>query len=101
MREQTTSAQTKLTAPLLYLSSTDAGWEGVTAQAFHEPLVLDEWLATPGQDVSLVLFRGGSMQIARRYQQSAWQTADIHHGELILQGGTSQPYEVRWQGLSI
>jgi len=100
MDEQTKSTQTKLTAPLLYLSSADAGWEGVTAQAFHEPLALEGWLTAPAPEVSLVLFRGGSMQIARRYQQSAWQTANIHHGELILQGGTSQPYEVRWYGLS-
>ncbi len=27
----------QLTAPLLYLSSTEAGWEGLVAQAFYEP----------------------------------------------------------------
>src|SRR6266852_692940 len=30
-------------SPLLYLSSSEAGWEGLAAQAFHEPMELYGW----------------------------------------------------------
>ncbi len=44
-------------APLLYLSSADVGWDGLVAQAFHEPMELEGWMTPALPDISLILFR--------------------------------------------
>jgi hypothetical protein len=49
-----------LTTPLRYLSSADAGWEGLDAEAFVEPQELEGWLTPVLPAVSLVFFRGGA-----------------------------------------
>ncbi|HEU5199468.1 MAG TPA: AraC family transcriptional regulator [Ktedonobacterales bacterium] len=89
-----------LTTPLLYLSSAGAGWEGLVAQAFHEPKELEGWIESARSDISLVLFAGGTMHIERRQAGGPWRGADIHHGELILNAGGGPSYEVRWKSLS-
>jgi AraC family transcriptional regulator len=90
------------TAPQLYLSSTDAGWEGLSVQAFHEPLALDGWLAQPAPDITLVLFRGGAMRMEQRRAdgRGPWHAQTMHQGDMLLTPGGGEPYEVRWQGLS-
>jgi AraC family transcriptional regulator len=90
----------KSTPPILYLSSEDAGWEGLIAQAFHEPMELEGWFtaATPG--ISLVLFNGGTMRIEQRPINGPWKALNIHQGELALGDGESAPSEVRWKTLS-
>jgi AraC family transcriptional regulator len=91
----------KITTPLLYLSSAEAGWEGVKAQAFHEPMELEGWITPTDPDVSLVLFTGGTMRIEQRYTNGPWQARNIHQGDLILRSGANHmPNEVRWRGLS-
>lgn len=87
------------TLPVLYLSSTDADWEGLLAQAFHEPDALEG--ASPGtSDVSLVLFTGGEMRMEHRFAQSRWRAWHMRSGDLMLNGGSGIPYELRWKGLS-
>lgn len=89
-----------LAAPLLYLSSADAGWQGLTAQAFYEPSELEGWITPAVPDISLVLFAGGAMHIERRQVGGSWRGGAIHHGELILSAGGGPVYEVRWKSLS-
>ncbi|GHO85691.1 AraC family transcriptional regulator [Dictyobacter formicarum] len=90
----------RLTAPLLYLSSEEVGWEGLVAQAFHEPVQLEGWMAPAIPDISLILFAGGAMRMEQRPINGAWRTQYIHQEELILRPDADIPYEVRWQGLS-
>src|SRR5947207_1536005 len=77
----------KLSAPLLYLSSADAGWEGLVAQAFHEPVELEGWIAHVPPDVSLVLFQGGAMHLERRPVNGSWKALYMRQGDLILESG--------------
>lgn len=90
----------RLAAPLLYLSSTDAGWDGLVAQAFHEPLELAGWMAPAQPGITLILFTGGALRLAQRPRNGAWQARDLRAGDLILRPGTGPTYEVRWKGLS-
>jgi AraC family transcriptional regulator len=87
-------------APILYLSSVEAGWEGLVAQAFHEPSELEGWIGSAPSDISLILFSGGGMRLAERHDHGSWNEACIRHGDLILQSGAARSYEVRWQSLS-
>src|SRR4051812_10460109 len=88
-----------LVAPQLYLSSANAGWEGVEAQAFHEPPELEGWMTPPMSDISLILFTGGAMRLAQRPTNGAWKARDIRHGDLVLRSGAGIAYEVRWKNL--
>ncbi|GCE07272.1 AraC family transcriptional regulator [Dictyobacter aurantiacus] len=94
-----TTIYDRLTAPLLYLSSEEAGWQGLVARAFHEPTQLEGWMAQDIPDISLVLFSGGTMHIEQRPINGPWKSQYIHQGELILQPATDIAHEIRWQGL--
>lgn len=87
-------------APLLYLSSAEAGWEGLVAQAFHEPPELEGWLTSPLPDISLILFSGGPMRLEQRQASGPWKGQYLRQGDLILRPGGGSPYEVRWRGLT-
>ncbi|GCE21506.1 hypothetical protein [Dictyobacter kobayashii] len=87
-----------LTYPQLYLSSEEAGWDGLVAQAFHEPMELEGWMAPAMSDVSLILFNGGSMRMEQRPINGSWRTQYIRQEDLILRPGVNIPHEVRWQG---
>ncbi len=87
---------TELAAPRPFLSSTEAGWEGLVAQAFHEPRELEGWMVPASPDLSLVLFTGGAMHLERRQAHDSWEGRDIQPGELILNWGTGPSYELRW-----
>jgi AraC family transcriptional regulator len=89
-----------LTSPLLYLSSVEAGWEGLLAQAFHEPGELEGWIAPAMSDISLILFAGGAMRMEQRYTHGPWKTLYVRQQDLILRPGMGTPAEVRWQSLS-
>jgi AraC family transcriptional regulator len=91
-----------LTAPQMYLSSADAGWDGLSVQAFHEPMALDGWMAHPSSAITLVLFRGGAMRMEQRRADGSgpWRAQTMHQGDMLLTPGGGEPYEVRWQGLS-
>src|SRR5258708_24944345 len=60
-------------SPLLYLSSSEAGWEGLAAQAFHEPMELEGWMTTAMPDISLILFAGGAMRMEQRHANGPWR----------------------------
>ena len=92
--------QNQPASPLLYLSSAEAGWEGLLAQAFHEPMELEGWLTTPLPDISLVLFAGGAMRLEQRPAHGAWNGQYFRQGDLILRPGGGPPYEVRWKSLT-
>jgi hypothetical protein len=69
----------KLTAPLLYLSSEEAGWEGLIAHAFHEPMEMEGWFSPPpSHDIALVLFQGGAMHMERRPINGSWKALSVH-----------------------
>lgn len=89
-----------LTSPQLYLSSTDAGWEGLVAQAFYEPEEWEGWITSDTSDTSLTLFSGGVMHIEQRYASGPWQAQKFLPGSLILRPEESASYELRWKILS-
>ena len=87
-------------APVLYLSSRDAGWDGLAAQAFHEPNEYDGWITPATSDVSLILFAGGAMRIEQRHRNGAWKALQPpHHGEirppLLMQRASMPPRAVK------
>jgi len=85
-----------------YLSSARAGWEGIDAQAFHEPREFEGWLRQVRPDISLTLFTGGPMFLEWRHlhAQRSWTGVTLRHGDLILRPTNSVPYELRWRSLS-
>ena len=90
----------ELAAPLLYLSSVDVGWDGLLAEAFHEPMELQDWLTEAQPDLSLVLFAGGAMHLEQRRTAGPWKGQHVRQGDLILTPQGAPPYEVRWQSLT-
>jgi len=87
-------------SPLLYLSSSEAGWEGLAAQAFHEPMELEGWMTTAMPDITLILFAGGAMRLEQRHTNGPWRALYLRQGDLILRPGTGTSYEMRWKSLS-
>lgn len=87
-------------SPLLYLSSTEAGWEGLVAQAFHEPMELEGWMTSATPDISLILFAGGAMRLEQRHANGPWKAIHFRQGDMILRPGVGTSYEMRWKGLS-
>lgn len=87
-------------SPRLYLSSAEAGWEGLVAQAFHEPMELEGWMTPAMSDISLILFTGGAMRMEQRYAHGPWKALYLRQEDLILRPGMGTAYEVRWKGLS-
>jgi hypothetical protein len=89
-----------LAAPLCYLSSADAGWEELDAEAFLEPRELEGWLTPVIPAVSLVFFRGGSMRVETRYANGRWSSACMHSGCASLRAAWGPPAEVRWRSVA-
>lgn len=91
----------RLTVPLLYLSSEEVGWEGLSAHAFHEPMEMEGWFSPPpSRDISLVLFQGGAMHMERRPVNGSWKALSVHQGDLMLQAEPEPASEVRWWNLT-
>lgn len=90
----------EITSPLLYLSSAGLGWEGLHAQAFHEPAELEGWVEEAIPDVAIVLFRGGAMRLEQRQRNGSWKAYRVEHGNLLLRPSGKVPAEVRWKCLS-
>jgi AraC family transcriptional regulator len=88
------------TSPVLYLSSVNAGWEGLVVQAFREPMEYDSWLVDSTPDIVLVLFAGGTMRLEWRYMDSAWNMQQVRHGDLNLCLGWEKPYELHAKTLT-
>ncbi|GCE15520.1 AraC family transcriptional regulator [Tengunoibacter tsumagoiensis] len=96
------NGQKALVAPVLYLSSEQAGWEGVRAEAFHEPDEFEGWNAEPraNADIALILFRGGGMRLEQRCSDGPWRGGKVQQGDLLLRAEGEEPYEVRWKSFS-
>jgi AraC family transcriptional regulator len=87
-------------APLLYLSSKQAGWKSLVAEAFLEPAQLQGWKSQAVQDVTLMLFAGGPLFVDRHYEDGPRTKLVMRDGDLVLRPDVLAPYEVSWQGLS-
>jgi AraC family transcriptional regulator len=85
-----------------YLSSVRAGWDGLVAQAFHEPRQFEGWLRPVALDFALTLITGGPMRLEWRHlgAQRSWTGLTVHHGDLILRPTLALPYEMRWWSAS-
>ncbi len=102
-RQQPASKSTDQTAtafPLLSLSSKEAGWEGLVAQVFHEPMDLEGWMVPATSDILLILFTGGAMHMEQREANGPWKAFVVRQQDLILGAGTDTSSEVRWKSLS-
>lgn len=103
IEEQARSTNTfsqELTEPRLYLSSTQAGWEGLVAQVFQEPKEMKSWSVFPSGDIRLLLYAGGPLHAERRWPHGPWKGEDIYPGDMVLNWGKGPPYEIRWWSLS-
>lgn len=104
-----------LTSPLLYLSSVEAGWEGLRARAFHLPeagwkgpgapafpdsMELESLIIPAMSDIALILFRGGAVRLELRHTNGPWKALHIRQGNLLLRCGASARYEARWTSCS-
>lgn len=92
--------QDRLTAPLLFLSSEDAGWEGLLVRAYHEPMELEGWFAPVVPEIGLVLLTSGKMLIEQLHSNGSWRGLPLSQGDLLLQPANSMFPEVRWRSLS-
>jgi AraC family transcriptional regulator len=87
---------------LPYLSSSEARWDGLLAEAFLLPAEMEEYILPAETDISLVLFTGGAMRLESREVRthSSWAWANFHSGDMNLTPGVNVPYELRWRSLS-
>lgn len=93
-RKRVDALATDLAAPLLALSSAEAGWEGLVAQAFHEPRQMEGWTLPASPDLSLALFPGGALHVDREWRPTPGRLWGACHGgrpaparaELLLPG---------------
>ncbi len=99
VHRESRSLADRLDAPLLYLSSRPAGWEGLEAEAFLEPTQLQGWRPPSTSDLTLILFDGGPLQLEQHYENGPTTTLVVCEGELVLRPGVVEPYEVGWKGL--
>jgi len=91
--------QDDLLVPQRYLSSVDAGWKGLVAEAFREPRELEHWIVPATTDASIILFTGGGMRLEQRHANGGWKPVCVRHQDLVLYpGGASR--EMRWTSLS-
>jgi AraC family transcriptional regulator len=86
--------------PELALTSAGLGWEGLAAQSFREPAEIEGWIAPASPDITLIVFTGSPLRLARRPLGGPWREQVVRQGDLILQPGQRTPYEVRWRRLA-
>src|SRR5688500_3385906 len=79
----------ELTAPLLFLSSEDAGWEDIVIRAYHEPMELEGWIESDLPDTTLVLLTRGSMLIEQRRRDGTWKGQSWRQGDFSLKPGNT------------
>ena len=90
----------KLVVPQLFLSSEEAGWEGLQVCAYHEPEELEGWVPPMVPEIVLVLLTSGQMLIEYQRAYDAWQRFPLHQNELMLRPGGCENPEVSWRSLS-
>ena len=96
----TDASRQPLTTPVCYRSSADLGWHDLVAQAFLEPSALDGWEVAPSQDLTLILFAGGTIRFGHRSSAAIWDERLVSAGDLILRSGEQSYAEVRWASVS-
>ena len=79
----------------LYRSSSEVGWEGLHADAFHVPREVESGPVPALPDLTLVLYRGGPVHVERRQAHDPWQGGDLHQGDLVLFWGPRPASEAR------
>lgn len=87
---------------LPYLSSSEACWDDLLAEAFLLPAEMEEYIVPAETDISLVLFTGTAMRLESREVRahSSWDWANFQPGDMNLTAGDNVPYELRWRSLS-
>jgi AraC family transcriptional regulator len=83
--------------PLPYLSSANAGWEGLVAFALLEPRTLEGLLTPVFPALSLVFFRGGALRMEVREANGPWSRAYMRAGSVSVRAAWGPPLEVRWR----
>jgi len=84
----------------LYRSSTEVGWEGLCASAYHVPREVESEQVPALPYLTLVVYRGGPVHVERRQPHGPWQGGDLHQGDLVLFWGPSLASEFRIWSLS-
>ncbi len=90
----------RLSAPLLYLSSEQAGWEDLVANAFFEPTQIQGWRSETTSGVTLMLLAGGPLHVDRHYEDGHTTTDVMREGDLVLRPDVVGPYHVSSYTLS-
>lgn len=93
--------QDTLTAPLLFLSSEETGWDGLRVRAYHEPAALEGWLDPVVPDITLVQLTSGKMLLELQTRNGSWREVSMSQGDFTLKPGGSVAGEVRWRSLSV
>lgn len=95
-------SENELTVPLVFLTSTGAGWEdvGLTVEAFHEPTTLKGWIDPVIPETSLMLLTQGTMLIEQALANSTQQRWTYQRGDIFLKPGGSITRELHWSTLS-
>lgn len=90
-----------LTIPTPFLTSEGKGWVGLEVMALHEPLELDGFIAPGIDEISLVLFTRGAMDIGSRFVRGgSWKEGKLRKGDLLLTPDESPTRELRWKSIS-
>ncbi len=89
-----------LTAPTLFLSSEEVGWEDLVVCAYDEPRELEGWVAPVLADTNLVLLTRGAMLMEQRRTNGSWRSVAVRQGGLFLRPGGVETSELRWRSLS-
>jgi AraC family transcriptional regulator len=84
----------------LYRSSTQVGWDGLGAAAYHVPRELESEQTPAVPDLTLVVYRGGPVHVERRQGQGSWRGGDVYQGDLVLRWGPCPASEGRIWSLS-
>jgi AraC family transcriptional regulator len=98
--QQTITGTLQDTAPLLFLSSEDVGWEDVLVRAYHEPARLAGWISPAVPETGLILLTRGKMLMERQSTNGSWHGWPVNQGDLMLKPGGGASSEVRWRSLS-
>jgi AraC family transcriptional regulator len=92
--------QSKLSEPLLFLSSEQFDWPDVLVNVFHEPLALSGWQSPATPEVSLVLMARGNMLLEYKTADNSWKGRVFRQGHLFLKPAGVQTSELRWHSIS-
>lgn len=90
----------RLTAPLPFLSSEEAGWDGLLVRAYHEPMELEGWISPVVPEIALILLTSGQMLLEHQQANGTWRGFPLRQSDLMLRPGSSVTREVRWRSLS-